>query len=415
MAIARRKDHCARRLAVLCNERILHQQIGLIHVSLTGDQRTYATEQARLTEIPYAHTPSDPRGQVGREVSSAERSLRAVHVIAGLGAAHGGPSYSVPRLCEMLAKIGVTTTLMVVAETEEFPCDTRVAGYDHRKFAWEHATLPILRKLRVSSGLARALRNEAIGTDVVHTHGLWLMPNVYAGWAAAHAKTPLIVAPRGMLSPAALAFSRINKMAFWRLVQGPAIQHAACFHATSHQEYEEIRAFGLPKPVAIVPNGVDLPEPQNMPALSAKTDRVVLSLGRIHPKKGLDLLIRAWAKLEATHGEWRLRIVGPGERGHEAELQALVHNLELHRVSIEPAIYGQQKYAAYQGAEVFVLPTLNENFGMTVAESLASETPVISTRDEATFPASKLNGQLSFLLESSRMKSQQTTIARFRH
>jgi glycosyltransferase involved in cell wall biosynthesis len=234
--------------------------------------------------------------------------------------------------------------------------------------------------LRVSSGLARALGDEAIGTDVVHNHGLWLMPNVYAGWAAADAKTPLIVAPRGMLSPAALAFSRINKMAFWRLVQGPAIQHVACFHATSHQEYEEIRAFGLPKPVAIVPNGVDLPEPQNMPALPAKTDRVVLSLGRIHPKKGLDLLIRAWAKLEATHGEWRLRIVGPGERGHEAELQALVHNLELHRVSIEPAIYGQQKYAAYRGAEVFVLPTLNENFGMTVAESLASETPVISTR-----------------------------------
>ena len=214
----------------------LHQQDRIkSRYSLTGDQHIYATEQARLTEIPDAHTLSGP--QVGREVSSAERSLCAVHVIAGLGAAHGGPSYSVPRLCEMLAKIGVTTTLMLVAEAGEFPCDTPVAGYDHRKFAWEHATFPILRRLRVSSGLARALRNEAIGTDVVHTHGLWLMPNVYAGWAAANAKKPLIVAPRGMLSPAALAFSRMNKMAFWRLVQGPAIQHAACFHATSHQEY----------------------------------------------------------------------------------------------------------------------------------------------------------------------------------
>ena len=109
-------------------------------------------------------------------------------------------------------------------------------------------------------------------------------------------------------------------------------------------------------------------------------DRVVLSLGRIHPKKGLDRLVRAWAKVEAAHPDWRLRIVGPAELGHDAELRALAASLNLSRVSIEPAIYGEEKYTAFREADIFVLPTLNENFAMTVAESLAAGTPVISTK-----------------------------------
>jgi glycosyltransferase involved in cell wall biosynthesis len=183
-----------------------------------------------------------------------------------------------------------------------------------------------------------------------------------------------------MLGGAALRFSRIKKKLFWHLLQGPAIRHAACYHATSRQEYEDIRAYGLKQPVAIIPNGIDLYKPSNWPAGTSAADRVVLSLGRIHPKKGLDRLVRAWAKVEAAHPGWRLRIVGPPEVGHDAQLRALAATLKLNRVSIEPAIYGKEKYTAFQEADVFVLPTLNENFAMTVAESLAAGTPVISTK-----------------------------------
>ena len=206
------------------------------------------------------------------------------------------------------------------------------------------------------------------------------MPNVAAGWAAARARKPLVVSPRGMLAPAALAFSRLKKRAFWRLLQGPAIRRAACLHATSEQEYEEIRAFGLTNPVAIIPNGIDLPELIAEQTASTPADRVVLSLGRIHPKKGLDRLVRAWATIEAGHPGWRLRIIGPGEAGHDDELRALAAALGLARVSIEGPVYGDAKFAAYRDADVFVLSTLNENFGLTVAEALASGTPAISTR-----------------------------------
>src|SRR5262249_46787354 len=234
--------------------------------------------------------------------------------------------------------------------------------------------------LRCSSGLAHALHELTPKADVVDEHGLWLMPNVDAGRAAWLARKPFIVAPRGMLAPAALAFSRLKKRVVWTLLQGEVVRRAACIHATSEQEHDEIRDFGLNNPVAIVPNGIDLPEPGTRSTSSPGAGRVVLALGRIHPKKGLDRLVRAWARLEAVHPDWLLRIVGPDELGHAGELVALAAQLKARRVFVEKSVAGDAKVAAYQQADLFVLPTLNENFGITVAESLAAGTPVIATK-----------------------------------
>jgi glycosyltransferase involved in cell wall biosynthesis len=110
-------------------------------------------------------------------------------------------------------------------------------------------------------------------------------------------------------------------------------------------------------------------------------DQVVLSLGRVHPKKGLDRLVRAWARIEPEFPSWRLRIVGPSEVGHDKELEALARKLGAQRIAIEGPIYeASAKLGAYRNADLFVLPTLNENFAMTVAEALAAAMPVISTR-----------------------------------
>jgi glycosyltransferase involved in cell wall biosynthesis len=314
---------------------------------------------------------------LGRAISNLPK-LNSVHVIAGLEAAHGGPSYSVPRLCEALWSVGTEAVLLSVAGAEGAIATTQ-SGYCDRRFAWDYAHIPILRGLRSSSALSAALQSLARTADVIHDHGLWLLPNVQAGWAAAQVAKPLIVSPRGMLSPAALAFSRIKKKVFWRFLQGPAARQAACLHATSEQEYHEIRALDLPNPVAIIPNGIDLPNSEEMTGKD-QPDRVVLSLGRIHPKKGLERLIRAWAEIEAVRSDWRLRIVGPSEGRHDEELRALAMSLRLTRVSIEAPIYGTAKQVAYREAELFVLPTLNENFGLTVSEALAAGTPVISTK-----------------------------------
>ena len=193
--------------------------------------------------------------------------------------------------------------------------------YRDRRFPWDYARVPVLGQLRYSSGLARGLRQAASGAQVIHNHGLWLMPNVQAGRIAAEAGKPLVVAPRGMLGPAALEFSRRKKLVFWHLLQGPVVRHSACIHATSEQEYQEIRAFGLKNPVAVIPNGIDLPVPPLSPLASDHRERTVLSLGRIHPKKGLDRLVRAWARLEVEYPGWRLRIIGPSELGYDKLLR----------------------------------------------------------------------------------------------
>lgn len=216
--------------------------------------------------------------------------VRALHVIAGLDPRHGGPSYSVPRLCEALRAIGEDVRIVTVREqgTRKDPyvtaCEQDFAG------------IPFLRALRLSSGLARAVREAVHLTDIVHVHGLWLMPNVSAGRATIATGRPLIVAPRGMLAPEALAFSAGRKRLFWKSLQGPAYAGAAAWHATSVAEAQAIRAFGVRAPIAIVANGIDIPSDEMATAPRQGEQRTILFLGRIHPKKGLPDLIAAWAK-----------------------------------------------------------------------------------------------------------------------
>jgi glycosyltransferase involved in cell wall biosynthesis len=244
------------------------------------------------------------------------RPLLSVHVIAGLDPVHGGPSYTVPRLCRALTMTGAEALLLSVVGADG--SDIALDDDRSRCFPRDWTRIPVVRNLRCSSGLARAVHELAPKVDVIHDHGLWLMPNVDAGRAALLARKPFTVAPRGMLAPVALAFSRLKKQVVWALLQGEVVRRAACIHATSEQEHDEIREFGLKNPIAIVPNGIDLPEPAAR-SISSTAGRVVLSLGRIHPKKGLDRLVRAWARVEAAHPDWRLRIVGPDELGHAKE------------------------------------------------------------------------------------------------
>jgi len=305
--------------------------------------------------------------------------INVVHVVPGLHPEQGGPSYSVPRLCEALVCQATDVSLFSVAEpgVQELYADR--GGVHDGRFAWDYANIPILKKLRKSSGLARALREALQSADLVHVHGLWLLPNIQSGRIAARAKRPYLVSPRGMLAPVALKFSPIKKRLFWDVCQGAVMRGAACLHATSYEEHNDMRAMGLTNPIAVIPNGIDVPNLLNRPN-NDSPERIALSLGRIHPKKGLDRLVRAWARVERRHQDWRLRIVGPNELGHAEKLRDLASRLDVERLSIEAPVYGPEKFRAYQDADLSILPTLNENFGLVVAEALAAGTPVICTK-----------------------------------
>ena len=149
------------------------------------------------------------------------------------------------------------------------------------------------------------------------------------------------------------------------------------FHATSEKEYEEIRAAGYRQPVAIVPIGMDVPEVESRVKEDVGRVRKVVFFGRLHKVKGVDRLVRAWEGV-AREG-WELVIAGP-DCGMLAELKGIVAEKKLPRVSFVGEINGHAKYEFLAGGDVYVLPSDTENFGVTVAEALASGTPVVASQ-----------------------------------
>ena len=174
-----------------------------------------------------------------------------------------------------------------------------------RSFAPDWAGIPLVRELRCSSGLTRALRELAPKVDVIHDHGLWLMPNVEAGRAALAARKPFIVAPHGMLSPTALSFSRLKKRVVWALLQGDVVRRASCIHVTSEQEHDEIRDFGLQNPIAIIPNGIDIPELDSRSTATTDIVGLYCHLGGSIRKKD-------WIVLSELGPGWNSRILSGG-------------------------------------------------------------------------------------------------------
>ncbi|MBN8716009.1 glycosyltransferase [Thermomonas sp.] len=293
--------------------------------------------------------------------------MKLLHVVPHISAEASGPSYSVPRLCQALAEEGHAVRLSCLGAGRPVP------GVQLDV----HPQWPVARRFAISPAHARALAHAADEVDIVHNHSLWSMVNVAAGWVVPGKRARLVVSPRGTLSSWALGHSRWRKRLLWPL-QRRVLAQADLLHATSEEEYREIRALGFNAPVAIVPNGIDVPE--LLRPEPVRGTRTLLFLSRLHPKKGIDRLLDAWAALEGEFPEWQLVIAGKGEPAHEAEVKAQAARLGLQRVRFPGPLYGQDKAAAYRAADLFVLPTHSENFGMVVAEALAHGCPAIVSK-----------------------------------
>lgn len=240
-----------------------------------------------------------------------------------------------------------------------------------------HRQWPIVRRFAISSEFVGFLRNEGTRFDIVHNHSLWSMVNVATGWLVPAGGTRLVTSPRGTLSAWALSRRRAAKLLLWPW-QRRVVERADLLHATCEAEYLDIRAQRLTAPVAVIPNGVDMPPIEVNKTPGSK--RTILFLGRIHPTKGVLELLEAWSELEGSHPGWSLTITGKGEPEHERQVKERCEVLGLQRVELPGPLYGLEKSRAYFGAELFVLPSRSENFAMTVAEALAHGCPVIATK-----------------------------------
>lgn len=317
--------------------------------------------------------PDQARTAPSRDTAPA---TTVVHVVPSVARESSGPSYTVVRLCESMIAAGADVELATLdADPDRSP-----PGF-LRQFPPGRGPLP----LGSSPALRRWLsaRARTGGAAILHAHGLWEMSVVYPAWAARKGGATLIVSPRGTLAPWAMRHHSASKLLFWTVVQRPALKRAACFHATSEQEVEDLRRLGFRQPVALIPNGVDLPALASPPKPRGE-GRTLLFLARLHPVKGADALIDAWRLVQDRFPAWRLVIVGDdvdgrGSSGYAARLRRRVAERGAERVRFTGELRGDAKWDAYREADLYVLPSRTESFGLTVAEALAAGTPVVTT------------------------------------
>jgi glycosyltransferase involved in cell wall biosynthesis len=296
--------------------------------------------------------------------------MRVIHVVPSITNEANGPSYSVVRLCESLIGQQQEVTLAVLdwapMSTPPPFLKTFALGLGPRRLGRS----PAMRRWLLGMAESRAV-------GLIHNHSLWMMPNVYPGQAAGRHGIPLVVSPRGTLAERAMQSGSSLKRVFWPLIQRSALGSTTCFHATAEAECEDIRRMGFRQPVAIIPNGIDIPK--LLPKLASNL-RTLLFLGRVHPIKGLDMLLPAWRAVQDRFPDWQLQIVGPDNSGYLTQMQRLASQLKLQRTEFSGPLYGDEKWRAYAQADLFVLPTYSENFGMAVAEALATGAPAIVTK-----------------------------------
>ena len=302
--------------------------------------------------------------------------MKVVQVAPSVVVESSGPSYSVPALCQGLASAGCDVSLHIL---DDIPSHLAHAPYQTTTYP-RHKSIP--RNLGRSPEMLSELMDIACTADILHGNGLWMMPNVYPAWVVRrlrrrnlNPRLKLVTSPRGALAQWSLAKGKWKKRIFGALLQYPALRQTDMFHATSEKEYEEIREQGYSQPVAI---GMDVPEIEPRNTLNTRNGgRRVVFFGRLHEVKGVDRLMRAWG--EVAQEGWALVIAGP-DCGMLEELKRIVAERQLPRVSFVGEINGHAKYEFLANADIYVLPSDTENFGVTVAEALASGTPVIASQ-----------------------------------
>lgn len=294
------------------------------------------------------------------------------HVITSIDSSKGGPSRSSTSLCSAICKQSPNIAIDLIT----FVCNDPVGLSDKPN----NFNVLYAKSTRELIGLVHA---ECSKPDLVHIHGIWELPLHKVAQSCRRKGVPYIISPRGMLEPWTLQQKRWLKSLALMCYQKFDLLQASSIHVTAESEKKSLAKFGLKERACVIPNGIDLSAFIPKEANDKLEKKEILFLSRIHPKKGIELLLNSFAECpDHVTKNFVLTVVGEGDRAYEKRLRRLAEDLGIdEQVNFLGPRYGQDKIRLFEQATFFVLPTYSENFGIVVAEALASGTPTITTTE----------------------------------
>jgi len=316
--------------------------------------------------------------------------MKVLHVIPSVSPLLGGPSQVVFDLVKALRESGVDAEIATTndrgREILDVPLYQRIE-YQQVPVWFLPRLSPPMKEFIFSAALTGWLWQHLRDYEILDIHYLFSYASTCAGAIARWQKIPYTVRTMGQLSPWALAQSSLKKQIYTFLIERHNLNQAAAIHCTSTGEVEDVTNFGIQTPKINLPLGV-VP-PTWLPAAKQQLREIyqipphipiVLFFSRLHPKKRPDLLLEALSSLANENYDFHLILAGTGEPDYCAYLQNLVASLNLvTRTSIPGFVTGKDKELLLQGADIFVLPSFSENFGVAVAEAMAAGLAVIIT------------------------------------
>lgn len=315
--------------------------------------------------------------------------MKILIVIPALGPVYGGPTKSVIELAQALGNRGVDIDIVATTANGSTSMDVAVLTWIREKY-YRIQYFPYWNFLdyKISLSLTKWLFKNVTNYDLVHTNAVFSYPVLPAHWACQRHKVPYIMTPHGMLEPWALAYKSGKKRFYFALLEKPAFQRASAIQMLASTEAKRIEPLQLKAPLVVVPNGIHqqdfetLPNPelfyQQFPQTRNKT--LILFLARIDPKKGLDLLATAFAKVHTQFPQTHLIIAGPDNIGFCETAQNYFADAEcLNAVTFTGMLSGSLKYAALAAASLYVAPSYSEGFSVSVLEGMAAKLPCIIT------------------------------------
>ena len=321
-------------------------------------------------------------------------TLRVLHVIPSLSAGRGGSSVAAIEMVQALLQAGTNIEIATTNDDCENVLDVelgKLVQHQHvpvRFFARFSPPINSLREFQLSLSFANWLRKNIDQYDVVHVHALFSFCSSFAMWLARKRGIPYIAHPIGLLERWPLQQSQLKKRLYLKLLESNNIRQAGSVHFTAESEKQQALEVFPELKHDIIPLGIHMPTQISDAASKLRQHfqlderkPIILFLSRIHPKKGLELLLEALAK---NSGTAQLLIAGDGDAGYIDQLKQLVEKHDLQRnVRFLGFVRGTEKNLLLQGADLFALTSYSENFGIVVIEALAAGTPVLLTRPVA--------------------------------